>query len=171
MKAARKGKTLEQIESEEGGPVKESLVGMAQTRRAAKRKGAVDDTDLVEDVEGIEEDLEQEEEDGMKLEAFNLKVGAGGRAECLLPAAGGRGAEGWGCGRARWPQLALSPQPGLPSKGRIAGCLPAYPALPLAAPPPAFFPLAEEHENSDHSAFHPSSRSFLQFFVSSAGGA
>ena len=26
-------------------------------------------------VEGIEEDLEQEEEDGIKLEAFNLKAG------------------------------------------------------------------------------------------------
>ncbi len=50
---------------------------MAQTRRAAKRKagGGVDDTDIVEDVEGIEEELEQEEEDGIKLEAFNLKVG------------------------------------------------------------------------------------------------
>ena len=83
-KASRKGKTLEQIESEEGGPVKESLVGMAQTRRAAKRKGAVADTDLVEDVEGIEEDLEQEEEDGMKLEAFNLKAGAGGRGGRVL---------------------------------------------------------------------------------------
>lgn len=51
---------------------------MAQTRRAAKRKtgGGPDDTDIVEDVEGIEEELEQEEEDGIKLEAFNLKVGA-----------------------------------------------------------------------------------------------
>jgi CD2 antigen cytoplasmic tail-binding protein 2 len=75
-KASRKGKTLEQIESEEGGPVKESMVGMAQSKRAAKRKGGakVEDTDLVQDVEGIEEDLEQEEEDGIKLEAFNLKV-------------------------------------------------------------------------------------------------
>ncbi|KAI3429814.1 hypothetical protein D9Q98_010127 [Chlorella vulgaris] len=74
-KASRKGKTLEQIESEEGGPVKESMVGMAQSKRAAKRKGGakVEDTDLVQDVEGIEEDLEQEEEDGIKLEAFNLK--------------------------------------------------------------------------------------------------
>ncbi|KAL4422393.1 hypothetical protein ABPG75_008590 [Micractinium tetrahymenae] len=74
-KAVKKGKTLEQIEAEEGGPVKESMVGMAQTRRAAKRKagGGVDDTDIVEDVEGIEEELEQEEEDGIKLEAFNLK--------------------------------------------------------------------------------------------------
>ena len=94
MKAARKGKTLEQIESEEGGPVKESLVGMAQTRRAAKRKGAVDDTDLVEDVEEIEEDLEQEEEDGMKLEAFNLKVGAGARLRACCLRRAGRGSEG-----------------------------------------------------------------------------
>lgn len=77
-KAARKGKTLQQIEAEEGGPVKESMVGMAQSKRAAKRKAVhgVDDTELVEDVEGVEEDLEQEEEDGIKLEAFNLKVGS-----------------------------------------------------------------------------------------------
>lgn len=101
---------------------------MAQTRRAAKRKGAgADDTELVDgaccagctgalpaskcavaglpagllrriggqtpvpswifsvadvsalrarsaDVEAVEEDLEQEEEDGIKLEAFNLKA-------------------------------------------------------------------------------------------------
>jgi hypothetical protein len=31
---ARKGKTLAEIEEEEGGPVKESLVGMAQVRQA-----------------------------------------------------------------------------------------------------------------------------------------
>jgi CD2 antigen cytoplasmic tail-binding protein 2 len=49
---------------------------MAQTKRAAKRKGgpsAVADTDLVDDVQRVEEDLEIEEEDGIKLEAFNLK--------------------------------------------------------------------------------------------------
>lgn len=53
---------------------------MAQTKRAAKRKAGrgVDDTDIVEDVEGIEEDLEQEEEDGIKLEAFNLKASVQG---------------------------------------------------------------------------------------------
>lgn len=32
------------------------------------------DTDLVADVEAVEEELEEEEEDGIKLEAFNLKV-------------------------------------------------------------------------------------------------
>ena len=85
----RKGKTLAQIEAEEGGPVKESLVGMAQSKRAHKRKGGgvpaaavVGDTDLVEDVEGVEEDLEVGEEEerggGVKLEAFNLKVWVGG---------------------------------------------------------------------------------------------
>ena len=45
-KVVKKGKTLEQIETEEGGPVKESLVGMAQNRRAAKRKGAMAGTVL-----------------------------------------------------------------------------------------------------------------------------
>ncbi|GAB4814666.1 hypothetical protein N2152v2_001712 [Parachlorella kessleri] len=73
-KVVKKGKTLEQIEAEEGGPVKESLVGMAQKRRAAKRKGAMaGDTDLVEDLEGVEEELEADEDDGIQLEAFNLK--------------------------------------------------------------------------------------------------
>lgn len=68
---SQRGKDLE---SEEGGPIKESLVGMAQTKRAAKRKGGgVGDTDLVDDVERVEEELEVEEEDGIKLEAFNLK--------------------------------------------------------------------------------------------------
>jgi CD2 antigen cytoplasmic tail-binding protein 2 len=72
----QRGKSLEELEHEEGGPIKESLVGMAQTKRAAKRKGgplsAVADTDLVDDVQRIEEELEVEEEDGIKLEAFNL---------------------------------------------------------------------------------------------------
>ena len=35
-----KGKTLGEIEADEGGAVKESLVGMAQTKRAAQRKQA-----------------------------------------------------------------------------------------------------------------------------------
>ena len=68
--------TLEQLEAQEGGPIKESMVGMAQTKRASRRKGkGVGDTDLVDDVEDIEEELEEEEEGGVKLEAFNLKVG------------------------------------------------------------------------------------------------
>ena len=33
-----KGKSLGEIEADEGGVVKESLVGMAQTKRAAQRK-------------------------------------------------------------------------------------------------------------------------------------
>ena len=36
---AKKGKTLEEIENEEGGPIKESMVGMAHNKRAARRKG------------------------------------------------------------------------------------------------------------------------------------
>lgn len=74
MKDHRKGKTLAELEYEEGGPVKESLVGMAQTKRAVKRRGGdVADTDLIENVEQAEEDLEEEEDDGIQLEAFNLK--------------------------------------------------------------------------------------------------
>ncbi len=34
-----KGLTLEEVESAEGGVVRESAVGMAQTKRAARRKG------------------------------------------------------------------------------------------------------------------------------------
>ena len=68
-----KGKTLKEWEDEEGGPVKESLVGMAQVKRSVKRKSAAADTDLVADVQGVEEELEVEEEDGYKLEPFNLK--------------------------------------------------------------------------------------------------
>ena len=71
---SRQSKSLEEMESEEGGPIKESLVGMAQTKRAAKRKGGgLADVDLVEDVERVEEELEVEEDDGIQLEAFNLK--------------------------------------------------------------------------------------------------
>lgn len=35
-----KGKTLHEIEQEEGGPVKESMVGMAAVQRAIRRKKA-----------------------------------------------------------------------------------------------------------------------------------
>ena len=34
-----KGLTLEEVETAEGGVVRESAVGMAQTKRAARRKG------------------------------------------------------------------------------------------------------------------------------------
>lgn len=47
---------------------------MAHTKRAAKRKGAVADTDLVDNVEAVEEELAEEEDEGVQLEAFNLKV-------------------------------------------------------------------------------------------------
>ncbi|KXZ50512.1 hypothetical protein GPECTOR_16g687 [Gonium pectorale] len=74
---ARKGKTLAEIEAEEGGPVKESLVGMAQTKRALDRKRRevdVGDTEVVAHTERFEQDtLEVEEEDGIKFEPFNLK--------------------------------------------------------------------------------------------------
>lgn len=38
-----KGKTLAEIEDEEGGPVKESMVAMAQTKRRLARSKAKDD--------------------------------------------------------------------------------------------------------------------------------
>ncbi|KAK9818356.1 hypothetical protein WJX72_011218 [[Myrmecia] bisecta] len=67
-------KTLAEVEDEEGGVVKESLVSMAQTKRATKRKSQkpIEDTELVGDVEEVEEVLEVEEEDGQKFEPFNL---------------------------------------------------------------------------------------------------
>jgi hypothetical protein len=58
---ASKGKTLAEIEEEEGGPVKESLVGMAQVKRAQGRKAGGPaapqglSTDVGEDVEAAEE--------------------------------------------------------------------------------------------------------------------
>ena len=71
-KADRKGKTLAEIEDEEGGPVKESMIGMAHINRAAKRKGEISDAKLLENVEQAEEELQVEEEDGIQFEAFNL---------------------------------------------------------------------------------------------------
>lgn len=65
---------------EEVGPIKESLVGKAQSVRAARRKGkGIGDTDILEDVEQAEElkempDAEKEKEHGIELEAFNLEV-------------------------------------------------------------------------------------------------
>ena len=75
---ARPVEALEEFDiDDEAGPSKESLGGIAQNKRTAKRKARrdadADDTDLVDDVRHIEEDLELEEEDGIKLEAFNLK--------------------------------------------------------------------------------------------------
>ncbi|GIL61778.1 hypothetical protein Vafri_16164 [Volvox africanus] len=74
---ARKGKTFAEIEAEEGGPIKESLVGMAHTKRALDRKKRdleVGDTDVVTNTERYEKDtLEVEQEDGITFEPFNLK--------------------------------------------------------------------------------------------------
>lgn len=57
-----KGKTLAEIEQEEGGPVKESLIGMAQVKRAENRKKdgtqGMEDTDIPTDVNKFEEDAE-----------------------------------------------------------------------------------------------------------------
>ncbi len=52
------GKTLAEIEEEEGGPIKESLVGMAHVKRAANRKAdgkEGDDTTIPTDVDKYEE--------------------------------------------------------------------------------------------------------------------
>lgn len=65
---------------EEVGPIKESLVGKAQSVRAARRKGkGIGDTEILDDFEQAEElkempDAEKEKEHGIELEAFNLEV-------------------------------------------------------------------------------------------------
>eukprot|EP00798_Chlamydomonas_sp_ICE-L_P009846 gene9846-7733_t len=73
------GKTLAEIEDEEtGGTVKESLVGMAQVKRAGKRKAKdaksvdADDLELPADVDKFEQEAAVEEEDGVKFMPFNL---------------------------------------------------------------------------------------------------
>ena len=69
-KRPHKGKTLAEIEEEEGGPVRESLVGMAHTKRAQRRRAGAGpgDTDIPDDIAAAEEfnsgDEEEEEEDG-----------------------------------------------------------------------------------------------------------
>jgi len=62
------------FKDEEGGPVKESLLGIAQAKRAAKRKKVedVDDTDIPDDVDQFAEKLEVEEEGGIKFMPFSL---------------------------------------------------------------------------------------------------
>lgn len=62
-KVKKDGKTLAEIEQEEGGPVKESLVGMAHVKRAAGRKNDPgskldDSTDIPKDVDAFEEKAE-----------------------------------------------------------------------------------------------------------------
>jgi hypothetical protein len=55
------GKTLAEIEADEGGPIKESLAGMAATKRALNRKAGgkqADDTEIPADVEKFEEQAE-----------------------------------------------------------------------------------------------------------------
>ncbi|KAK2078813.1 hypothetical protein QBZ16_003653 [Prototheca wickerhamii] len=77
-KRERKGKTLDEWEREEGGPVQEAQVAMAHTQRAVRRKegtALTGDTRLleVEDLEKAEQELTVAEDDGIKLEPFNLK--------------------------------------------------------------------------------------------------
>ncbi|KAL0033088.1 hypothetical protein WJX79_002251 [Trebouxia sp. C0005] len=73
---AKKGLTLSDVEAAEGGIVKEGLVTAAQHKRALQRKrkgkNAGEDTDMPSHVEEAEEFLDREEDDGVKLEPFNL---------------------------------------------------------------------------------------------------
>jgi CD2 antigen cytoplasmic tail-binding protein 2 len=69
-KRGHKGKTLAEIEEEEGGPVKESLVGMAHVKRAQRRRagdaagGGLGGTDIPDDIAAAEEHGTEEEEEG-----------------------------------------------------------------------------------------------------------
>ncbi|WIA19510.1 hypothetical protein OEZ85_004121 [Tetradesmus obliquus] len=61
----QKGQTLAEWEAAEGGPVKESLVGMAAVKRALRRKqqrADDDETGLPDDIEAWEEGDEEEEQ-------------------------------------------------------------------------------------------------------------
>lgn len=83
-KKERKGKTLDEWEREEGGPIQESQVATAHTKRVSRRAeagGAAADTRIlgVKDLEKAEQDLTVTEEDGIKIEPFNLKVITEGR--------------------------------------------------------------------------------------------
>eukprot|EP00775_Hariotina_reticulata_P009368 gene9368-9531_t len=66
VKQQRKGQTLREIEESEGGPVKESLVGMAAVQRALRRKKAPDDddTNLPANIREFEEDDDEDDEGG-----------------------------------------------------------------------------------------------------------
>jgi hypothetical protein len=66
-----------EAESQEDGPIRESMVDVAQKRRADYRKGNKEDTGLVVNIENAEEVFEarkeeMEKEHGIELEAFNL---------------------------------------------------------------------------------------------------
>lgn len=75
-----RGKNVRGIEEEDEGPIRESMVAVAQTSRAATRKGkGIGDAGLVGNIEEAEEreqrNREQlEKEHGIELEAFNLVV-------------------------------------------------------------------------------------------------
>lgn len=102
-RAPKKGKTLAEIEKDEGGVVRESMVAMAHTKRATARRGIKDagglgDVEVDVDIEAFEEDLEEDmdaeaaaeaadeerrrraaaagaadDNGGVKFEPFNLK--------------------------------------------------------------------------------------------------
>lgn len=82
------------------------------------------------DVEAVEEDLEQEEEDGIKLEAFNLKarpprvLGGAAVQQCCweIPLAGWLAVTGWTGDRAclcDWGLVALQAQQNQQMHGRL----------------------------------------------------
>lgn len=83
-KADRKGLPVEQLEAQEDGPIKESLVAIAHKKRAFKRKAPshLEDTDLAPDIEAAEEEEEEggpsagnddDDNGGIKIEPFNMK--------------------------------------------------------------------------------------------------
>ena len=84
-------------QDEEGGIVKESLLGIAQAKRAASRKKKrggdggggedddEDDTDMPADIDRFEEKLEVEEEGGIKFMPFSLAGESSGTPLFLLP--------------------------------------------------------------------------------------
>ena len=74
--AGAKRAAVDDVADVEGGPIKENMVAAAQKKRTAKRRVHWNlETDLVEDVEAIEEELQAEKhsDDEIPLEAFNLK--------------------------------------------------------------------------------------------------
>lgn len=141
-KKPQKGMTLAEIEDEEGGPVKESLVGMAHVRRAQRRRapGAAEDTDMPGDIEAAEERYEGEEEDGDNDDDDDdeQEEGGGGEGRAGRPRAGGGAAGGRKMGGAQ--KAAGAKKGGGPTDVEVAP-LPGDDPVPMTA-----FNLNEERQ-------------------------
>jgi hypothetical protein len=98
-KRGPKGKTLAEIEEEEGGPVKESLIGMAHVKRASRRRAgaAAEDTEVPGDIAAAEERYgdegdgddgggDDDDDDGGEAGGRRAKSGAAGAASGRAPA-------------------------------------------------------------------------------------